>query len=60
MFTGLDNCLADHLLALSVVAAVEADQAPARIAITLLLSVADGLGVALDMVSIDRKRVSLG
>ena len=56
MFTGLDDCPADHLLALPVVAAVEADEALARLAVSpLLLSVADGLGVALGADSRDRK-----
>ena len=57
MFTGLDDCPADHLLALPVVAAVEADEALARLAILPLLlnPVADGLGVALGADSRDRK-----
>ena len=55
MFTGLYDCPADHLLALSVVAAVEADEAPARLAVSpLLLPVADGLVVALGMHSIGK------
>ena len=54
MFTGLDDCRADQLLALSVVAAVEADEALARITISPLLPVADGLGVALGTDSIGK------